>query len=113
MVNGYEYPLVGVMRVVDGDTVDLTVNLGFGTHHNGRFRIVTVDTPERGQVGYAEAAQFTYAWLLVAGDPRRLRVASYKADSFGRWLADIYDPLTGESLSSALLRSGNAIPYTR
>ena len=35
-----------VVRVVDGDTVDLKVDLGFHISANERFRIKDIDTPE-------------------------------------------------------------------
>ena len=42
----YEYRCK-VLKVVDGDTVDVDIDLGFGTWlHNERVRIMGIDTPE-------------------------------------------------------------------
>jgi len=41
----YEYNAI-VNRVVDGDTFDATVDLGFGVFKKHRFRLKDVDTPE-------------------------------------------------------------------
>ena len=41
----YEYKAI-VTRVVDGDTFDATVDLGFGVFKKHRFRLKNVDTPE-------------------------------------------------------------------
>lgn len=35
-----------IVRVVDGDTVDAEVDLGFSLKYNARFRIKGLDTPE-------------------------------------------------------------------
>ena len=41
----YEYK-ANVVRAVDGDTVDLLVDLGFGTFIKERFRLYGIDAPE-------------------------------------------------------------------
>ena len=100
---------VKVERVIDGDTVQLLVDLGFHLTASMRFRILGVDTPERGQPGWAEATAFTRAWLEQSPG---LTAATEKADSFGRWLADLHRP-DGTCLSHALLAAGHAEVYTR
>ena len=52
-----------IMRVVDGDTVDLDVDLGFHVHTKIRGRLVGVDTPERGHRDW-ERATFAFANLM-------------------------------------------------
>lgn len=114
----YTYSLITLDRVVDGDTLDLTVQHDVGFHlccrYTGRFRIVTVNTPERGQDGFAEATAYTRNWLENRLDsPIPLTVTTYRdPDNFGRYLADIFTP-NGDSLASALLRSGHAVPFSR
>ena len=116
----WDYLVTDLLKTVDGDTVDLslaaTMDFGFHVHQTsaycGRFRLVNVDTPERGQPGYNEAAQFTANWIARALEETVLAGTTYKADSFGRWLVDLWRP-SGESLSEALLREGHAEPYTR
>ena len=41
----FEYTAI-VVRIVDGDTVDLDVDLGFKTRRKDRFRLEGIDTPE-------------------------------------------------------------------
>ena len=41
----YEYKAI-VRRVVDGDTMDVTLDLGFDILYNNRIRLVGIDTPE-------------------------------------------------------------------
>lgn len=106
---GWDFPILAVDRVVDGDTVDVLVDVGFRLTAVQRFRVLGVDTPERGQPGFREAGEFTLAWLVTHGPA--LRVRSQKADSFGRWLGDFYDAGSGEDLTGALIASGHAQPY--
>jgi len=42
----FEYFCTKDWRVVDGDTVDLTIDLGFSTFHKARIRLAGVDAPE-------------------------------------------------------------------
>lgn len=103
------------MRVVDGDTVDCSIDLGFGLSGAFRFQLLGIDTPglygreasERGR----EALNFTRGWL--AG--RRLVVRTTKGgpttvgigDShFGRWMAEFIDADTVEHLTVALIDAG-------
>ena len=50
----YTY-LATVDRWVDGDTVDMVIDLGFRMSTHQRFRLLGVDTPERGEPKWAEA----------------------------------------------------------
>ena len=38
----------GINRVVDGDTIDVTIDLGFDLYKKERVRVAGVDTPEKG-----------------------------------------------------------------
>jgi len=42
----YEYRISNVDRIVDGDTVDVTVDLGFDIHFKTRVRLYGINTPE-------------------------------------------------------------------
>jgi micrococcal nuclease len=101
------YPVNAVAKVVDGDTVDLDVDLGFHVRAVLRFRLRSVNCPEIGAPGGAEARDFTSGWL-AAGAP--LMVTSWRSPgAYGRWEGVIIDA-RGESLNAALVRSGNATP---
>lgn len=95
----YDYA-VKTVKVVDGDTVDLACDMGFYITSMVRFRVLDVDTDESWERDWAEDTAFTKGWL--AARPV-LRATTKKADSFGRWLAYIYDPTTREDLTTALL----------
>ena len=114
----YVYEVAEVIRVVDGDTIDCRLALGFGLTAAFRFRLANVDTPEtygplRVEAGKAATA-FTDAWLGQRQD--RLRARTFKGSratvglgdgAFGRWLADIWCWPTGEHLADALVAAGH------
>lgn len=101
----YDYHLVSVNRIIDGDSLILTVATEVGRVRTWRHRLTLLDTPERGEPGYVEAGQALDLWLRERVG--RLRVTDYKMDSFGRYLSDVYCP--GEdSLTSYMLRLGYA-----
>lgn len=75
-----------VLRVVDGDTLSVTIDLGFKTHAVRTLRLIGVDTPERGKPGYNAAKAFATSTVLG----KDVYVQTYKADSFGRYLADVW-----------------------
>lgn len=73
-------------NVVDGDTVDVTIDFGFHVWANRRLRLLNVDTPERGHENYTEATDFVKSKILN----KDVLVQTYKDDSFGRYLANVY-----------------------
>lgn len=118
-----------VERVVDGDTLDLMVDLGFKTFVRVRVRLYGVDTPEtfgvkkeseeyqRGQA----AAQFVRQFVGIEPDPNTGLVPSsgeviirshdgkpLGQGKYGRWLAEIYTKDAKWSLNEALVKRGFA-----
>ncbi|HYE93171.1 MAG TPA: thermonuclease family protein [Terriglobales bacterium] len=101
------------VRVVDGDTVILDVDVGFHMRGKISFRLFGIDAPE--MVGASKAdgeVARTALQSILAQATGPLRIETYKADSFGRWLADIYLTLaTGGELhvNSEMVRLGHAV----
>lgn len=96
----YLYNHVTLLRVIDGDTIQVAIDVGFRFQTVQTLRLLQLDTPERGQPGWAEArAKLTQ---LITGP--RLKVQTVKQDSFGRWLSHIW---TGDDLTpvSATMRA--------
>ncbi|MGV3223404.1 thermonuclease family protein [Staphylococcus hyicus] len=75
-----------VLRVIDGDTLVIDLDMGFETHTIKRVRLLGVDTPERGEPGYNEAKAFTTQVVL----DNDVYVQTYQSDVFGRYLADVW-----------------------
>ncbi len=82
-----------VRRVVDGDTVDLLVDLGFHISLNIRARLLGVDTPERGHEDFALATQQLTDLLLEESSDEEgyVVIQTAKTGKYGRWLVTIGD----------------------
>lgn len=99
-----------LIRAVDGDTVDLKVDLGFYLYANIRFRLEGVDTPERGQPGFREATQFVEDWFATNGG--ECIVVTSKTGKYGRWIATIINPhADDETLNNLLINTGHGVAY--
>jgi micrococcal nuclease len=86
-----------LVRVVDGDTVDLIIDLGFDTLRKERFRLYGIDAPEMNTAEGKDAK----AWLEDALMPLEVIYVQTiqlptKAmrDKYGRFLAVLYDDLS-------------------
>ena len=110
----YEYPCK-IVRVVDGDTVDVDIDLGFDTWKCGeRIRLYGIDTPEcRTRDAEEKAAglvakEFVEDALHVGGT---YTLTTKEKGKFGRYLGTIY--LTDKtSINAALVTENLAVPYT-
>lgn len=103
----YQYKAT-INRVIDGDTAVLDVDLGFYTTMRLHFRFFGINTPERGQLGWAEARSYVQEFFDL--NPVVV-INCYGQDKYGRWLADILDPIVGTSLNQQLVKNGLALVY--
>lgn len=102
-------------RVVDGDTIDVMVDLGFRRYSRERIRLAGIDAPETSgptREDGESAAEFTKLWCDVAAEQGPLILDSHKKDSFGRWLGSIYRQ-DGASLADALIDNCYAALYKK
>jgi micrococcal nuclease len=87
----YEYRAT-VDRVVDGDTVDLIIDLGFNIKIKIRGRLEGVDTPERGHPDWDYATDVCKGLLQEAqavNDSKYLTIITTKTGKYGRWIVRI------------------------
>ena len=105
-----------LLKVVDGDTLDLLIDLGFSVHTKQRVRLFGIDTPEsrtkdlREKVVGLAAKWFTKNYLK----DYPLEIASFKQGKYGRYLVIVYPIKNGnalDSLNNQLLLNGLAYPY--
>jgi len=95
----YEYP-VKIIKVVDGDTVDVDIDLGFGIWlRNERVRLYGIDTPESRTRDKVEKRYGMYAKNFLKsrlGKTSTLRTQKDGKGKFGRILGEfiIYDAET-------------------
>lgn len=112
----YEYK-VKITRVIDGDTVDAEVDLGFDTFIKDRIRLMGLDTPEsrtrnkkEKALGLAAKAYLKELLKENKGDII-LRTSKEGKGKFGRILGTllIYDGMT--SVNQMLIDEGHARDY--
>jgi micrococcal nuclease len=111
------------VRVIDGDTCDMLIDVGLGIQRVERIRLLGINTPElksdnAQERGRALLAAGRLAEILLAGDTLidwPCRIVTRKADSFGRYLADVYVfEGSGERyVNKILLDGGYATTYKR
>ena len=104
-----------ILRVVDGDTVDVNIDLGFGVWlHKERVRIQGIDTPEsrtrdKEEKKYGLMAK-EFVKQFVKGDSIKLTTQKYDAKGkFGRILGDII--VDNKSLSDTMIQEHHAVIY--
>ena len=103
-----------VTRVIDGDTVVGTVDLGFRTSHEITVRIMGIDAPEMKGPTRQEglAAKFYLADVAKANfsASRQFYIRTHRdkqTDSFGRWLGDL-ETADGRSIAEMMIEAGHA-----
>ena len=103
----YRYK-IEVLRVVDGDTLDVRVDLGFRVFTVQRIRLAGIDAWEKrgAERDKGRAAMRALIAKLQAGEP--LTLASEKTGKFGRWIGTI-ESAGGESINDWLVSNGHAI----
>lgn len=122
----HRYPVEKVLRVVDGDTLDVRFYAWEDIVLVKRLRLLGVDTPElRPRKGTAEerAKEKEAAYKALAFVENTLDksaavfiVTDWKSDSFGRVLASVRyadESGTERDLAAVLLETGHAEPYRK
>ena len=107
-----------LVRVVDGDTIDVNIDLGFSVWHKARVRMLGIDTPESRTRNLEEKALglASKARLKEILKGRQISIECNKEKGkFGRVLATVWavDKGTGESIdvNTRLIEEGHARPY--
>ena len=108
-------------RVVDGDTVDAFIDLGFDTHIKRRIRLHGLDTwecrtrdLEEKKKGLAAKARTKELLEEVSSKSGYFRIKSYGLGKYGRVLADVFiQDKEGKTIciNEALLKEGHAYVY--
>ena len=109
----YEYKIVKVEKVVDGDTVDVLFDVGFSMFRKERVRLNGIDTPEsitkdpKEKILGHDAKEFVVEWVRTQ---QTLTAKTTKDDKYGRILGDIYGD-DGVCLNEMMVAKGYAWKY--
>lgn len=109
----YEYEIKEVIKVVDGDTIDVVFDVGFSMFRKERIRLNGIDTPEsvtkddKEKSFGLEAKTFVAEWIKKQ---KKIRAKTSKDDKYGRILAEVYGD-NGSCLNEDMVRLGYAWKY--
>lgn len=113
----YEYR-VKILRVVDGDTVDVDIDLGFGVWiHKERVRIMGIDTPEsrtrdRVEKLFGLAAKARLGELLGETAILKTQIDKSGEDARGKFGRVLGDFVVGDRMvTEIMLEEGHAVDY--
>ena len=116
----YEYK-IKLDRVIDGDTIDANIDLGFDVSVKKRIRFMGINTPESRTRDLEEkasglAAKDRVKCLLEGCDAIELK--SHGVGKYGRCLGELFvdvvdgkECLTLESINELLIKEGHAVEY--
>jgi micrococcal nuclease len=109
---------IDVIRVIDGDTIDANIDLGFDISVKKRIRFLGINTPESRTRDKEEkklglAAKARVCELLDSAD--EVLLTSHGVGKFGRCLGEIDfscpESFTMKNLNKQLIEEGHAVEY--
>ena len=113
----YQYFVKEVKKVVDGDTIDVVIDLGFSILFESRVRLAGIDTPEsrtadkREKELGLESKKFLESKIKAA---KNIVIKTEKLDSsekYGRILGWLYLDGSGNSVNHEMIEKGYAWGY--
>ena len=113
----YIYRIKSVGKVVDGDTIDADIDLGFDISLTKRIRLAGIDTPESRTTDKAEKALGIDAknWLKHRlEEAKDIIIRTQLPDStekYGRIIGQLYINGEDASLNNQMITEGYALPY--
>jgi micrococcal nuclease len=113
----YEYRIKKVTNVVDGDTIDVEIDLGFSVSYAQRLRLAGIDTPESRTTDKAEKILGLEAKEYLKSkvkDAKEVIVKTEKPDSsekYGRILGWVYVDGSTKSINEQMIEDGHAWGY--
>lgn len=94
-------------KVVDGDTVDVSIDLGFDVWHKQRIRLNGIDAPEKN----TPLGKVLKIYLISLLEGKTVKLEVTKPDKYGRYLGKIYLD-SEESINDQLVRFNLAKGYS-
>ena len=113
----FEYYVKKVTKVVDGDTIDVDIDLGFNISFSSRVRLAGIDTPESRTADKMEKALGLEAKAFLKHEidsAKTVVIKTEKIDSsekYGRILGWVYLDGSDKSLNEKMIEVGHAWGY--
>lgn len=109
----YQYKIKDVVRVIDGDTIEVVIDLGFDISIKEKLRLANIDAPELQTKDKLEkklaieAMKYLKKWLK---SQTQLYIRTSKDDKYGRILGEIFGD-NGICINQLLLENSYAWKY--
>ena len=103
-----------IHRVVDGDTIDVIIDLGFDLTAKLRVRLAGINAPEiHGESApLGKAAMLWLTELLVKNEGRTwIKTVKDKKEKYGRYLAHLFVDGSEQSVNDQMIVAGHAVPF--
>ena len=113
----YIYRIKSVLKVVDGDTIDASIDLGFDISLSKRIRLAGIDAPESRTTNLKEKALGLESkeWLKKALEGAKdILIKTEKPDStekYGRIIGHLFINDQETSLNNQMIAEGYALAY--
>ena len=113
----YIYRIKNILKVVDGDTIDADIDLGFSISLEKRIRFAGIDTPESRTTNLKEKSLGLESkeWLKKALEGAKdIIIKTEKPDStekYGRIIGHLFINGQETSLNNQMIAEGYALPY--
>ena len=113
----YEYKVKKVSKIVDGDTIDVEIDLGFDISFSSRVRLAGIDTPESRTTDKAEKVlglEVKDRLKKLIDSAKVIVIKTEKMDSsekYGRILGWLFLDGAEKSVNEALIADGYAWAY--
>ena len=113
----YEYRVKKVLKIVDGDTIDVDIDLGFNISYSQRVRLAGIDTPESRTKDAREKALGLEVKNKVKSAIDSAKTVIIKTElpdsteKYGRILGWVYLDGSAKSLNEQLIDEGYAWGY--
>lgn len=104
----YQYTAI-VVRVIDGDTVDLSIDLGLDTVRNIRCRLFCINAPEM-RTNEGKAAR-EHLYELLGSEPVTVHTIKDRTEKYGRYLVKVYRGDSLKSVNAQMVEDGHAVRY--
>jgi micrococcal nuclease len=113
----YVYRIKSITKVVDGDTIDANIDLGFDISFTKRIRLAGIDSPESRTTNLKEKALGLESkeWLKkTLEDAKDILIKTEKPDStekYGRIIGHLFINDQETSLNNQMIAEGYALEY--
>lgn len=106
----WQHDQLSDIQVIDGDTIKVTIDLGFDTSTTKKMRLSRIDTPELRIKEQREKALEAKAYVVDRiAKAKSIKIVSYKQGKYGRYLCDVF--IDSINLNGELIEKGYAKRY--